>query len=617
MRTAPRSPADSITPIARYLQTLHARYLPCQEGAVADYIPELTKADPHWFGICLATRDGHLYEIGDTRQAFTIQSISKALVYGLALEDRGEAHVRSRIGVEPSGDAFNAISLQAGSGRPFNPMINAGAIATTGQVLARGGKSRIARVLAYLSGCAGRPLEIDQDVYRSESSTGHRNRAIGWMLRNFNIIDEEPTDILETYFQQCAIQVTCRDLAVMGATLANQGINPITRQQAIAPDNVAHILSLMTSCGMYDYSGEWLYQVGLPAKSGVGGGILATLPGQLGIGVFSPPLDAQGNSTRGIQVCADLSKDLALHLFHNGTAPPPALRLSYDNTQVGSRQRRPPLQREVLQREGVRIRMLELQGELVFSTVEPILRAIELQSGTCAYFILNLRNVITADAVSLQLIADLQSVLTERGIGLLLCHVGKLATRLLHCGLKAETLFANDDFALEECENRLLAHVLGAHWQERPALSLAQCELLEGLADADIAWLDQRLRAAHYGAGEAIVRTGGAGDALYLLVAGSVEVQQARSGNQAGNRLEVLTAGMSFGEMAIIDRAPRSADVIALEPVVCRVMDLALFNRLDQKRPDLKISLLHGITRRLSSNLRRANRETRAYRGSP
>jgi glutaminase len=169
-------------------------------------------------------------------------------------------------------------------------MINAGAIATCGQVLPAADGSRIGRILDYLSGCAGRKLDVDEAVYQSESDTGHRNRAIGWMLRNFGIIDEEPTAILETYFRQCAIRVTCRDLALIGATLANDGKNPLTREQAIVPEGVDNILSTMASCGMYDFSGEWLYRVGLPAKSGVGGGILALLPGQLGIGVFSPPL---------------------------------------------------------------------------------------------------------------------------------------------------------------------------------------------------------------------------------------------------------------------------------------------------------------------------------------
>jgi glutaminase len=274
------------SPILAYLQKLHARYAQMTEGKVADYIPELAKANPSHFGICVASRDGHLYEVGDTRQEFTMQSISKALSYGLALEDRGEAHVLSRIGVEPSGEAFNAISLRAGSGTPFNPMINAGAIATCGQVLKMDGETRIQRIQKYLSRCAGEALEVDQDVYRSESQTGHRNRAIGWMLRNFGILDEDPDEVLEAYFQQCSLRVTCADLAVMGATLANQGVNPITGERAIAQEYVDNVLGVMATCGMYDWSGEWIYRVGLPAKSGVGGGILAVLPGQLGIGVY-------------------------------------------------------------------------------------------------------------------------------------------------------------------------------------------------------------------------------------------------------------------------------------------------------------------------------------------
>ena len=162
------------------------------EGQVADYIPELTKSDPNWFGICIATRDGHLYEVGDTRQSFTIQSISKAIAYGLALEDRGEEHVLSRIGVEPSGEAFNAISLKEGTGSPFNPMINAGAIATCGQILKTESESRIERISRYLSRCAGESLQIDHEVYQSESRTGHRNRAIGWMLQR---VKETPLNL--------------------------------------------------------------------------------------------------------------------------------------------------------------------------------------------------------------------------------------------------------------------------------------------------------------------------------------------------------------------------------------------------------------------------------------
>ena len=440
------SPSNS--PIEQYLKQLHAKHAGLPEGRVADYIPELSKADPAWFGICIATRDGHIYEVGDTRQPFTIQSISKALTYGIALEDHGEDFVLSRVGVEPSGDAFNAISLKPDSGAPFNPMINAGAIAICGQISPVDGETRFEKILARLSAYAGRSLSPDDTVYQSESQTGHRNRAIGWMLRNFNILDEEPTEILESYFRQCAIQVTCRDLAIMGATLANQGRNPLTRERAVDQAYVNNVLSVMSTCGMYDYSGEWLYRVGLPAKSGVAGGILAVLPGQLGIGIFSPPLDRQGNSARGIKVCEDLSRDLALHLFANGTAPQPSLRLTYDGSQVSSCRRRPSLLQQKLRATGHRIRVIELQGELIFSTFEPVIRLALKQAPYCDFVILNLRYVMTIDNVALKLIIQLQQSLVALGLQMMICDSEKFTKDLLEAGFEQAMQFANEDKAL-------------------------------------------------------------------------------------------------------------------------------------------------------------------------
>jgi glutaminase len=608
-------PAEGRSPIETYLAALHERYACHAGGQVANYIPELAKADPAWFGICIATRDGHVYEVGDSRQPFTMQSISKALVYGLALEDRGEAAMLERIGVEPSGDAFNAISLKAGTGAPFNPMINAGAIAACGQVMRRSGRSRIQRIQAYLSACAGRELDIDVDVYRSESQTGHRNRAIGWMLRNFGIIDEEPTEILEAYFQQCAIRVTCRDLAVIGATLANQGVNPITRQQAIAPEGIDNILSVMSTCGMYDFSGEWIYRVGLPAKSGVGGGIMAVLPGQLGIGIFSPPLDGQGNSARGIRACTDLSNDLALHVFNNGNAPLPALRLKYDNTQVRSRRRRPQEQRQALGREGGRVRVLELQGDLVFSTVEPVVRAVNDQAGECQFFLLNLRSVISADDASLRLLVELQRSLVARGVRLLVCHARALETRLRRLGADVESLYPDDDTALEACEDMLLAQVLGSRFVTAKEVPFVRCDLMDGLGGADVSSLDAAMAQRHYATGERIIRAGDPGDALFILLSGSVEVRLPGTAGKPGPRIEVFTAGMTFGEMALVDGAPRSADVIALEPVSCRVLELQVFEAFDERDPKLKIGLLQQITRQLSASLRRRNAEVQAFKG--
>lgn len=312
----------AVAPLRDVLRDIHARYASVDEGKVADYIPELAKADRRWFGIAIATADGQVFEVGDCKQLFTIQSISKPFVYGLALEDHGLEHVLSRIGVEPTGEAFNAIVLDETSNRPFNPMVNAGAIATADLIKGKDFPERVGRLLAMFSKYCGRDVYIDNSVFMSERLTGHRNRAIGHLMLNFGMVGEQVADSLELYFQQCSALVNCRDLALMGATLANGGVNPVTKAQAIPQPYVKHLLSIMLSCGMYDYAGEWAYRVGIPSKSGVGGGIVGVIPGQFGIGVFSPPLDAKGNSVRGILACRELSERFGLHCLESGFTGP-------------------------------------------------------------------------------------------------------------------------------------------------------------------------------------------------------------------------------------------------------------------------------------------------------
>jgi len=605
------------SPIEDFLAALHAKHASDLSGHVADYIPELAKANPNWFGICIATRDGHVYEIGDTRQHFTIQSISKALAYGLALEDRGEDYILSKISVEPSGDAFNAISLKPQSGAPFNPMINAGAIATDGQVLVKDNQSRIERLLAYLSACAGRSLDIDRIVYESESDTGHRNRAIGWMLRNFDIIDEEPTDILETYFQQCAIRVTCRDLAIMGATLANQGRNPMTAEQAIRPEFIDNILSVMSSCGMYDYSGEWLYQVGLPAKSGVGGGILAVLPGQLGIGIFSPPLDEQGNSVRGIKVCADLSRDLSLHLFAGGSIPQPqsCIRNSYDGSQVSSRFRRTFEHQQTLRANGHLIRILELQGELIFSSVESIIRMTLKHAPYSKFIIHNLRNVVSIDDVSERLLIELNQTLKEQGVTLVLCDNDRLSVSATHAEQDTIISFTDEDAALEFCENGLLQEKYGNEWNTHLPVSLANTFLLSDLSEPELKWMSEHMESYHAKKGDFLIHAGDAADSLYIIESGSVVVKLPSEFGNTAKRIDVFVAGMSFGEMGFLDGSPRSADVIALDDLSYRVISRKLFDELDTVLPNVKIKLFEKLSAQLSFSLRRLNNELSAYKG--
>ncbi len=302
-------------PLTETLDELYTSFRAVDEGRVADYIPELAHANPDRFGIAVANTRGDVFEYGDSAESFTIQSISKPFVYGLALEDHGRDFVLSRVGVEPSGEAFNSIVLDQLSHRPFNPMINTGAIVTTDLVKGDNYAERISRTIEMFGRFAGREVFVDSAVFMSERATGHRNRAIAHLMLSFGMLSDNIDDTLELYFQQCALLVSCRDLAIMGATLANGGVNPVTGERTIKRGYVKDILSIMLSCGMYDYSGEWAYRIGIPAKSGVGGGILAVVPGEAAIATYAPPLDAKGNSVRGIKVFEELSRRYNLHFL--------------------------------------------------------------------------------------------------------------------------------------------------------------------------------------------------------------------------------------------------------------------------------------------------------------
>jgi glutaminase len=293
----------------------HAHHLYNLDGALANYIPELAAVDPDKFGIAVATESGKLFKVGDTEHAFTIQSVSKAFVYCLALELVGRDAVLERVGVEPSGDAFNAIFFDSSTNRPYNPMVNAGAITVAGIVHDVAGAGAFELIIERLSAAAGRNLTMDEAVYRSEAETGHRNRAIGHLLRNVGALSGAVDPVVDLYFRQCSILVTAADLARMGATLAHLGENPMTGRQVFDLTAVRNTLAVMFTCGMYDYSGNWAYDVGVPAKSGVGGGIVGVVNRQLGIGTFSPRLDPKGNSVRGVAAIKEIGNELGLHVF--------------------------------------------------------------------------------------------------------------------------------------------------------------------------------------------------------------------------------------------------------------------------------------------------------------
>jgi len=616
-QSAPAEPNAAVigSPVLAYLESLHARFRDVRDGTVADYIPELTKADPEWFAICLATTDGRLYEVGDSRQGFTIQSISKPLTYGLALEDRGQTAVMRRIGVEPTGDAFNSISLAPDTGRPLNPMINAGAIAAASLVAGHSEDDKLARLLAVYGLYAGRALRVDERVYASERDTGHRNRAIGHMLRNFGILDGDPEPALDLYFRQCSIEVDCRDLAMMAATLANSGVNPVSGERALRAEHVESVLSVMTTCGMYDFAGEWVYSVGMPAKSGVGGGVLAVLPGQLGIGVFSPRLDARGNSVRGVAVCRELSRDFDLHFLHVPRPSRSIVHGTYSAARVSSKRHRSEAERRTLDRLGQRARIYELQGDVGFSALEAVLDRIVTASGGVDLVVLDLKRVSLIEPPAVQLLVELVRAAARGGKTIIFADARHqprftraLAERLTAPAEQAATLgFVDLDAALEHCEDVLLGreHAPGEHGG---SVTLAEHSLCDGLAAPDVDVLAARLDERRFAAGQVIIHKDQVADEIFLLLEGEVSVMiDLAAGRQ--KRVSTMSAGMTFGELAAVARAQRSADVRADVPVRCLVLPTATLAELGRSHPHICLAIQANLLRNLALMVTRLNRE--------
>jgi glutaminase len=381
--------------VQRYLDQIRAEHAAVTDGALACYIPELATVDPSGFGLSLSSSDGFVYESGDARVEFTIQSISKPFTYALALDQIGEAAVDVKIGVEPSGEAFNEISVDGTTKTPKNPMINAEAIAAVSLITGSSPDERFARIHDFYSACAGRRLALDDDVYRSEKATGSRNRAIAYMLESFGVLDDDPDDVLDVYYRQCSLKVTSTDLARMAATLARGGVNPQTGRRVTGAPVVQRTLSVMVTCGMYDAAGDWVSAVGMPAKSGVGGGIVAVLPGQLGIGVYSPLLDAKGNSVRGVRLCRSLSAQLGLHFLTVGRESRSTIRAIYDA------------------RENVRV--YEMHGDLLFAGAEQVIRTISRESGEIGVVILDVTRIDTINDAARGLLAGMSATLRESG----------------------------------------------------------------------------------------------------------------------------------------------------------------------------------------------------------
>lgn len=622
---APEGSSDQATdlepaaPVTSYLERLRSRHTTLVEGAVATYIPELAKANPAWFGIALTTVDGASYEVGDARQPFTIQSISKPLTYALALEDLGESAVRRRIGVEPTGDAFNSITLAPGSGSPLNPMVNSGAIAAASLIRDSAGRSAADRIVDHTGAFAGRVLTVDEAVLESERSTGHRNRAIAHLLRASGVLDSEPDEALDRYFAQCSVSIDVHDLSVIAATLANGGVNPLTGERVASSSTVRAVLSVMTSCGMYDSAGDWLFAVGLPAKSGVSGGIMAVVPGQLGIGIFSPPLDAHGNSVRGIAVCRDLVRDLDLHLVGRGRPRVAPIRSRRAVSEIASKRLRDESDRAVLATSGKLAEVRELQGELTFLAAEAATRGLDERIGTPRWVVLDLRHVEGVEAGALSLVADLVRGLRSAGRNLALSGVGafpgiveRVDAILVDGGLDPVRVFADVDRAREWCED----HVIALHRDQDPSgvsVDLIDHELLRGVDAAGLAELRDRLRRVCYVPGARIVRRGESGDRLFLIMSGRLSVTIDIPGGI--RRLSTLSSGMVFGELSLIGRETRTADVHADTVVECFVLEADAFDQLTAEQPALACVLLANLLRVVGRTARRMTGEVALLAG--
>jgi glutaminase len=305
---APIASAQTPAQIESALKAAHAKYQNLQEGKNADYIPALAKVDSKIFGIALVTPDGKVYTAGDVTSEVSIQSISKVFALAKVFDESGTKAVEDNIGVDATGQVFNSIvAVEQYRGKEMNPLVNPGAITTTSMVKGANRAEVWNKILQAHSDFAGRQLKVDQEVFESEAATNQRNQAIASLMFAYERIKSDPLQACDIYTEQCAIAVNAKDLAMMAATLANGGKNPVTGKQVMKQENVAEVLAVMATAGMYDDSGKWLFATGLPAKSGVGGGVIAVSPGRFGIAVISPPLDAAGNSVRAQKAITDIS----------------------------------------------------------------------------------------------------------------------------------------------------------------------------------------------------------------------------------------------------------------------------------------------------------------------
>ncbi|HKX69302.1 MAG TPA: glutaminase A [Intrasporangium sp.] len=581
-------------PVSDVLTRLHAKVLARTDGDVATYIPELARVDPNVFGLAISTLDGVVYAAGDADHPFTIQSVSKPFAMALAIEDRGLEELLSAVGVEPTGDPFNAVTLEEGTGRPLNPMVNAGAIVTSALVACTDPEQGSERIVSGLSAFAGRELEVDEGVLRSELETADRNRALAYLMRSMGALQVDVEEALQVYCRQCATLVTARDLAVMAATLANRGRNPITGQQVVEPDVVMYVLSVMLTCGLYDFSGEWMFRTGMPAKSGVGGGITVVLPGELGIGTFSPRLDRQGNSVRGVAACEALSHQFGLHVMRPRAHAAPALHRRLHGSQVRSRRGRPARERAVLAAADA-IVVFELQGHIAFKEAERLTRLMEEE--TCRWLVLDAARVEHVDPVVEGLLHATVDHLAERGVTVLLS--GPWPARLTD----GVNTFTGASRAVESCESTLL-HEAGLPDPDEP-VPLEANDLCSGMSADEVSRLGALGVTLELDQGDPLPAGDAEDDfALLFITRGIIGMQSATDSDAAvEDQITSRAAGTAVSSMAF-EPTTGVPLLVAQTPATILALTVRALEKVQREHPSVAATLYRNAAAAVAAEYR-------------
>ncbi|HEY4576334.1 MAG TPA: glutaminase A [Yaniella sp.] len=641
-----------ISPLHRYLSDLLDNIRPMTAGTVNPVTATATQPDISKLAITLTTVNGFQYSSGDSDHRFAIQSIAKVFAYGLALDDLGSAELAKRIDVEPSGDPFNEISLQSGTGRPANPMINAGAIATVGQIKGRGGVDRLSRITGIMDLAAeGSPgeLEINRTVYHAENLNGHRNRALAWLLRSFEILDSDPEPVVQDYFLECSTDVTTENLSMMAATLANKGINPVTGREVFSEETTRQVLGVMMTCGMYDAAGNWMIDVGLPAKSGVDGGIMVVVPGQLGIGVYSAPLDEHGNSVRGAAAIRRVTRDLGLHYADASPLGGSTLRAHYSLADASLGVVRSTELSRITSQFGDRCQILEVSGDLGFAETETMARTVVELDDDVSMVIIDFQGVDDFGRAAILMLASLTASWRNAGKDIIFIDwTETLVEHLLdyievhddlelpdprdkakaasagHIDLPWESdepeeeiqgefrLFDNRSAALEWAELRL------AHRYARQILQTDDAPrepetapVFDFLEDRDVNVLADYMELRSYTAGTVIRRVGQPFGGIYFIRSGRVELA-AEGRDDTRYRHVYLSPGSTFGEFALSYTGRQLTTIRAIDDAEILVLSAQKIAEIEKSDPQLAIRLWTAIAREAYTVLEQSSREAGA-----